>query len=112
MDVHFEAVDPLERLIICTKHQWYDHILNRRLWVDDAKWEDEIVKALSGPIFICPDNHYEDRECFYFRPGPNAFYLKVVVRFDKTNSGSVITAYEVNEPEEELIKWTPLLKKS
>lgn len=109
MEIHFEVVDPLDRFIHCTKDRWFNHILNNRLWLEDANWEEEIVKALENPLIICPDNHYEKRECYYYHPGVNAYYLKVVVDITADDVGYVVTAYEVNKPEEEKIKWSPIL---
>ncbi len=109
MSIHFKTIDPLGRSIHCTKDRWYNHILLHRRWLEDANWEANVKKALEEPMFITQDNNFLDRDCYYYHPSENAFYLKVVVKFTSIKNGEVITAYELNEVEQEKIIWSPLL---
>jgi hypothetical protein len=98
MTIHFEATDPRGKRIICSRDQWFSHILVSREqcgWNSEDDWESEIIKAIEKPMMIAQDRDFINRNVYYFIPGRNAYYLKVCVKFEK-EYGEVITAFETN----------------
>ncbi|MDI6770105.1 MAG: hypothetical protein QMD04_10590 [Anaerolineales bacterium] len=95
MDIHFTAVDPRGLTISCAKDTWFDKILPIRRWVDGANWEDDVIQAIQDPIFICTDQTFANRACYYKRPGETSAYMKVVVEFEGL-TGRIITAFETD----------------
>jgi hypothetical protein len=56
--------------------------------------EKLIIPAIEKPLRgIYRDEDYDDRDVYYKLPSHKRFYIKVVVKFDSQNDGTVITAY-------------------
>lgn len=93
----FEVIDPLGRSIYCTEERWEGHILPARNWPSNSRWDVHVIRALTDPTFICKDNLFDDRICYYRRPGKTTAYMKVVVDLiDPLKIGEVVTAYETD----------------
>lgn len=98
-DIYFETEDFRGRRIICTKSQWYDHVVEgtHHRYMDGA--EDDVIDALRNPH----NNHrsydriYKNRRVYYKYNRTWNDYLKVVVLFEDdscSGTGKVWTAYQ------------------
>lgn len=111
MTIHFETIDPLGKKVICTKDRWFKHILVQRKaqgWEDGDGWEKDVCNAIENPYMIVQDVDYNNGQNYIYRPGVQAFYLKVCVRFID-DIGQVVTTFEINtiKPGEKLL-WPQL----
>ena len=96
MSERFRAVDPRGRVVICTDEVWNDHICSGH--PEMAGSEDLVRAAIAEPQLelIYRDVDEDDRDVYYRRPPDKRYYIKVIVRFDRTRRGLVITAYRTS----------------
>lgn len=85
---------PLGYEVVCSKEQWYNHVLTgHTIEVDSVK------NTIEDPDIICPSVDYENRHVYFSRHdgaeyNNNGFGTKVVVGLDNPNIAvaDVITA--------------------
>ncbi|MCE5206898.1 MAG: hypothetical protein LLG42_01145 [Chloroflexi bacterium] len=93
-EIQFDVEDPRGYRIICSKEQWFDHIMLRHQSEGIDEWIDEIAHAIRDPFCICSDADYEDREAYYFLDHDNTKkYLKVVVVITNEITREFITTF-------------------
>jgi hypothetical protein len=92
MPDRFETTDPRGYQVTCSQEAW-NHILGNRPWMAD--WEAVVQAAIENPTMgIYQDADFADRQVYYmFRVTGKNRYLKVVVKIDSENSGTVVTAF-------------------
>ena len=103
MTLVFKCRDPRGRTVLLTDDVWEGHILIKRAWMREG-WLSEVRAALEGPLGIYATLGDPDDHIYYRMVTMRGKYLKVVVRFDKQETGRVVAAYPVsNMPSGE--KW-------
>jgi hypothetical protein len=102
----FEVTDSRGSKVICTEETWYAKILGARPYMSD--WIEDVKKAIINPHYICRDTVKENRYVYYkLQKHGSDSYLKVVVKFDYSDKGIVITAYPTDSGKQgETIIWT------
>lgn len=95
---YIETTDYNGNKIICTRNQWYGHVINNHGIM--ARNKDVVVETLKTPDEVYEDALYENRN-LYFKTDSRATYgtkflTKVVVEFGENTAGEIITAYPTN----------------
>ncbi len=95
-EFQFEATDPRGRIVTCTLDRWLFHILDFHPELSGR--EEDIKKAIERPDFgiIYQDVDRENRDVYYYTPAHERRSFKVVVQFDETNKGEVVTAFRAD----------------
>lgn len=75
--------------MLLTVERW-EHIVDGH--PELAAHEDDIVRAVAAPTATTPGRE-NDEEWFYLRDAGPSRWLKVVVVFDSSASGRIITAF-------------------
>lgn len=93
MSALIETRDMHGRDVRLTERTWEVHVLMERPWM--SEWLHLVELAIMQPTYIFRDKEFADRECFYLggRRELEGDFLKVVIRYNEDQQGTVRTAY-------------------
>lgn len=85
--------------IICSSQTWYSHIVNNHSIMYSNK--NAVEETISDPDTVYQSSDYTERKVF-FKTSTSASYspklkTKVIVEYNSTNSGEVVTAFPVKD---------------
>lgn len=91
-DIIFNVSSPLGKTVICTSHQWNQHIIHRHRNMSGK--ENLVQDAVENPDIIFQSGEYSDRDVYFACNNSNSMYTKVIVENNmNNNNSSVITAF-------------------
>ena len=95
-DIYFETYDHNKKKVVCTKEQWFNHILIEHKYMENQ--EASVKDTLQNPDFGIRhyDVDYSRRRIYYQKSKKKDYYTKVVVEFNNAEgegNGRIITAF-------------------
>ena len=96
-DLHFETIDFKERRVVCTRYDWFTHVVRRGHEYMEGQ-ESDVVDVLQHPDHGIRhiDKNYPTRRIYYKASKTKDYFLKVVVEFEDEScnrTGKIVTAY-------------------
>ncbi len=91
-------LDYAGRRIVLTRNQWELHVLAVKPVM--ANRIADVQRVVQSPDFVNRDANYPTRLCFYgaYSGEHSHLMMKVVIHYDETSEGFLITAYPLSRP--------------
>lgn len=95
MSNYISTIDYNGNTVICSKQQWFGHIVSNHGIMKENK--AAVVETIQSPDTVHESQGYENRKVF-FKTTSSATYgkkfnTKVIVEYDENSSGEIVTAF-------------------